>query len=98
GLSDGPITSADLAAKLNLRERWVREWLYAMATAGMITYAGDNKYEILKKTFLIKFSHHLIRFTLSPAQKLLFTDEKGSPFFAVGGADFIQAAVQPHVL
>lgn len=46
GLLKGPITSTDLAGQLNLRERWVREWLYALSTARLITYAGDNKYDI----------------------------------------------------
>src|SRR6202167_683733 len=34
----GPITSAELAAKTNTTERYVREWLSAQAAGGFITY------------------------------------------------------------
>ncbi len=35
----GPATSQDLAAKLDLHERWVREWLHAIAAAGLAEHA-----------------------------------------------------------
>jgi hypothetical protein len=42
GLFDGanaaPATSAELAARAGLEERYVREWLGAMATAGIFEY------------------------------------------------------------
>jgi SAM-dependent methyltransferase len=34
----GPITSAELAAKTNTNERYVREWLAAQAAGGFVTY------------------------------------------------------------
>ena len=41
----GPLTSADLAAKAGLHERWVREWLHGQASAGLVGYAGDGRFE-----------------------------------------------------
>jgi len=42
----GPATSAELAAKAGLHERWVREWLYGQASAGLVRYAGDGRFEL----------------------------------------------------
>ena len=42
----GPSTSAELAAKARLHERWVREWLHGQASAGLVHYAGDGRFEL----------------------------------------------------
>jgi hypothetical protein len=42
----GPSTSAELAAKAGLHERWVREWLHGQASAGLVHYAGDGRYKL----------------------------------------------------
>jgi 2-polyprenyl-3-methyl-5-hydroxy-6-metoxy-1,4-benzoquinol methylase len=42
----GPSTSAELAAKAGLHERWVREWLHGQASAGLVGYAGDGRFEL----------------------------------------------------
>jgi 2-polyprenyl-3-methyl-5-hydroxy-6-metoxy-1,4-benzoquinol methylase len=43
----GPATIGDLAARTHLRERYLREWLALMATAGYIRYdAGTSRYEL----------------------------------------------------
>ncbi len=42
----GPSTSAELAAKAGLHERWVREWLHGQASAGLVRYAGDGRFEL----------------------------------------------------
>jgi len=42
----GPSTSAELAAKARLHERWVREWLHGQASAGLLRYAGDGRFEL----------------------------------------------------
>jgi 2-polyprenyl-3-methyl-5-hydroxy-6-metoxy-1,4-benzoquinol methylase len=42
----GPITSAELADRSGLHERWVREWLHGQASAGLVRYAGDGRYEL----------------------------------------------------
>jgi hypothetical protein len=42
----GPSTSAELAARAQLHERWVREWLHAQASAGLVRYAGEGRFEL----------------------------------------------------
>jgi Rv2258c-like winged HTH domain/Methyltransferase domain len=39
----GPATSAELAERGGLQERYVREWLAAMATAGIVEYEADSR-------------------------------------------------------
>ena len=39
----GPTTSVDLAAKMGLAERPVREWLHAMTAAGYLVHVGEAK-------------------------------------------------------
>ena len=48
----GPMTTADLAAKTNLNERWIREWLQGQAAAGLIDYA-DGKFELSAEAALV---------------------------------------------
>lgn len=40
----GPVTSAELASRTRLHERWVREWLRGQAAAGLLEYAGDEHF------------------------------------------------------
>lgn len=41
----GPLTSAEIATKAGLQERYVREWLAAMAAAGIVEYdAGTERF------------------------------------------------------
>ena len=43
----GPATSAELAARAGLQERYVREWLGAMATSGIVSHdAADRRYAL----------------------------------------------------
>jgi 2-polyprenyl-3-methyl-5-hydroxy-6-metoxy-1,4-benzoquinol methylase len=42
----GPLTSAKVAERAGLHERWVREWLYAQCAAGVISYASDARFEV----------------------------------------------------
>jgi 2-polyprenyl-3-methyl-5-hydroxy-6-metoxy-1,4-benzoquinol methylase len=39
-----PATSQEIAQKANLDERYIREWLGAMSTAGITTVSDDSKY------------------------------------------------------
>ncbi len=41
--AQGPATSAELAERAGLDERYVREWLGAMATGGIFTYDAESK-------------------------------------------------------
>src|ERR1700751_5899749 len=40
--SGGPATAGELAQRTGLTERYLREWLLAMAAAGYVTYAGSD--------------------------------------------------------
>jgi 2-polyprenyl-3-methyl-5-hydroxy-6-metoxy-1,4-benzoquinol methylase len=42
----GPLTSTELAERLGLNERWVREWLQAQAAAKLLDYKGDGRFEM----------------------------------------------------
>lgn len=42
----GPLTSAELAEKADLHERWVREWLHGQASAELVRCAGDGRFEL----------------------------------------------------
>lgn len=42
----GPLTSAALAAKTTLHERWVREWLRGQAAAGLLDYDGNDRFSM----------------------------------------------------
>jgi 2-polyprenyl-3-methyl-5-hydroxy-6-metoxy-1,4-benzoquinol methylase len=42
----GRVTSAELAAKSGLHERWVREWLHGQASAGLVTYVEEGRFEL----------------------------------------------------
>ena len=46
-LKEGPATSAELAQRARLSERYVREWLAAMATSGIVELdAGSGRYRL----------------------------------------------------
>ena len=42
----GPSTSTGLASRARLHEGWVREWLHGQASAGLVRYAGDGRFEL----------------------------------------------------
>ncbi|MFI2710735.1 class I SAM-dependent methyltransferase [Micromonospora sp. NPDC018662] len=42
----GPATAAELADRTGTRERYVREWALALATAGYLTRDGDGRYAL----------------------------------------------------
>ena len=44
--SGEPVTSDELARKMGLHERWVREWLQGQAAAGLIDYKGDGRFAL----------------------------------------------------
>jgi len=39
-----PMTSAELAERSELHERWVREWLHAQGAAGVLDYVGEGRF------------------------------------------------------
>jgi 2-polyprenyl-3-methyl-5-hydroxy-6-metoxy-1,4-benzoquinol methylase len=42
----GRVTSAELAARAGLHERWVREWLHGQASAGLVRHVGGGRFEL----------------------------------------------------
>lgn len=48
----GPMTSAEVAQRAGLHERWVREWLSQQAAAGLIDYAA-GRFELSPESALV---------------------------------------------
>jgi 2-polyprenyl-3-methyl-5-hydroxy-6-metoxy-1,4-benzoquinol methylase len=42
----GPATSAELAARTGLHERWLREWLQQQGAAGLLEHRGEGRFAI----------------------------------------------------
>jgi 2-polyprenyl-3-methyl-5-hydroxy-6-metoxy-1,4-benzoquinol methylase len=42
----GAATSEELAARTQLDERWLREWLYQQGAAGVLEHVGDGRFEL----------------------------------------------------
>jgi 2-polyprenyl-3-methyl-5-hydroxy-6-metoxy-1,4-benzoquinol methylase len=42
----GALTSAELAERMRLDERWVREWLYQQGAAGVLEYRGEGRFAL----------------------------------------------------
>jgi 2-polyprenyl-3-methyl-5-hydroxy-6-metoxy-1,4-benzoquinol methylase len=46
-LADGePVTSAELAARSGLHERWLREWMHQQGAAGVLEHRGDGRFAL----------------------------------------------------
>ncbi len=48
-----PMTSDELARKMGLHERWVREWLQGQAAAGLIDYKGEGRFALSPEAALV---------------------------------------------
>ncbi len=44
--NEGPATSAELARRTGLAERWLREWLYQQGAAGVLEHRGDERFAL----------------------------------------------------
>lgn len=73
-----PVTSSELAARTNLSERYVREWLHNQASAGWVTYTPAAS--TAEGTFTL------------PAEHALLVSDGDNPAFMLGAFDFIAAA------
>ena len=49
----GPMTASGLAAKTGYKERWVLEWLRGQAAGGLITYRGDDEFELTTEEAMV---------------------------------------------
>ncbi|MBB6380695.1 SAM-dependent methyltransferase [Pseudonocardia eucalypti] len=77
--SSGPVDPAALAARTGLSERYLREWLLAMAAAGYVTY-DDGEGETA-------------RYRLSAEQAEAFTNPD-SPAYVIGACQNLTAATR----
>src|SRR5262249_2035467 len=41
-----PSTAGELAARVGLHERWVREWLHGQAAAGLVRCVGEGRFDL----------------------------------------------------
>jgi SAM-dependent methyltransferase len=81
----GPVTSEELAERTGLAERYLREWLLAMAAAGYVTYTdGGGSGPEAKRT---------ARYRLSPEQAEAFTNAD-SPGYVAGMFQNMTAATR----
>ena len=81
--SGGPVTPGELAQRTGLNERYLQEWLLAMAAAGYVTYMGTNGDP----------SPRAARYRLSPEQAEAFTNPD-SPGYVAGGFQNLTAATR----
>ena len=42
----GPVTAAELATSMGLQERWLLEWMKGQAAAKLLSYCGDERFEL----------------------------------------------------
>jgi 2-polyprenyl-3-methyl-5-hydroxy-6-metoxy-1,4-benzoquinol methylase len=85
--SGGPATPGQLAERTGLTERYLREWLLAMATAGYVTYEGSAPGAGEEG------SARSARYRLSPEQAEAFTNPD-SPAYVAGGFQNLTAATR----
>jgi 2-polyprenyl-3-methyl-5-hydroxy-6-metoxy-1,4-benzoquinol methylase len=85
--SGGPATAGQLAERTRLTERYLREWLLAMATAGYVTYAGSDADANGGR------SAASARYRLSPKQAEAFTNPD-SPGYVAGAFQNLTAATR----
>jgi 2-polyprenyl-3-methyl-5-hydroxy-6-metoxy-1,4-benzoquinol methylase len=85
--SAGPATSAQLAEHTGLTERYLREWLLAMAAAGYVTYEGSDAAADGDG------SAASARYRLSPEQAEAFTNPD-SPGYVAGAFQNLTAATR----
>ena len=51
--SGEPMTSNEIAQRMGLHERWVREWLQGQAAAGLIDYKGEGRFALSPEAALV---------------------------------------------
>jgi 2-polyprenyl-3-methyl-5-hydroxy-6-metoxy-1,4-benzoquinol methylase len=85
--SGGPATAAELAGRTGLSERYLREWLLAMAAAGYVSYEGSAPGADDPG------SARSARYRLTPEQAEAFTNPD-SPAYVVGGFQNLTAATR----
>jgi 2-polyprenyl-3-methyl-5-hydroxy-6-metoxy-1,4-benzoquinol methylase len=105
----GAVTSAELAERTGLHERWLREWLHQQGAAGILEYRGEGRFALSAEgiavladeqhpAFGAGFFSHLPQ-TLGVAEQLpeAFRTGLGLPYDAFGpeGARGIERGLAP---
>ncbi|MGI9592653.1 MAG: class I SAM-dependent methyltransferase [Myxococcota bacterium] len=105
----GDATSAELAERTGLDERWLREWLYQQGAAGVLEHRGEERFALSAEAaavlahedhpaFGAGFFSHLPQ-SLAVAEKLpeAFQTWLGLPYYAIGpeGAEGIERGLAP---
>ena len=85
--SGGPVTAGELAQRTGLAERYLREWLLAMAAAGYVTYAGSDVDADGGRSAVSA------RYRLSPEQAEAFTNPD-SPGYVAGAFQNLTAVTR----
>lgn len=92
----GPLTSAELADKTRLHERWVREWLQGQAAAGLLDYDGAGRFALSEIGALVlanenspayaggSFAHLPSQLTVLEPLRQSFATGVGLPYDAFG--------------
>ncbi len=52
-LAAGPITANQLAERVDLNERWLLEWLRGQASAGLLAYQGEDRFELTSEAGVV---------------------------------------------
>lgn len=82
--AETPVTARELAERTGLSQRYLQEWLLAMATAGYVTYAGATDGNR---------SARAARYRLTPEQVEAFTNPD-SPAYIAGALQNLTAATR----
>jgi len=105
----GPLTSAEVAQRSGLHERWVREWLRGQAAAGLLEYAGDGRFVLPPIAALVlanpqspafvagSFAGLPQQFNVLPRLRESFATGIGLPYDALGpeGACGVEGMLAP---
>lgn len=54
----GPLTSAELAERASLHERWLREWLRGQGAAGLLVWHDDDRFELTSAAAAVLADEH----------------------------------------
>lgn len=84
--TSGPVTAAELAELTGMQERYLREWLLAMAASGYVTHVGSAEDDDADP-------RATARYELSPEQTEILTNPD-SPAYVVGAFQNMTAATR----
>ncbi len=110
-LAEAPATSAELAERTGLHERWVREWLYNQAAAHVVDNRGDGRFGLSPEAKVVladerhpafglgMFSQLPKQMSVASQLRECFRTGLGLPYDALGpeGAQSVERGFAPWV-